>query len=151
MRRRFKILLPIAIVITGLLGAAALYFTRPDVETSSPEPLARLVRVVEVSPRTVQLRVTTHGTVAPRTESDLVPEVSGPIVWASPSFASGGFFEAEEPLVRIDPRDYRIAVTEAKAAFDQAVADADRFKRLYVRAAVALAELEFRIAHRDVT
>jgi len=104
MERRLKLLLPVAIVITGVLGAVALVATRPDVETNSPEPVAPLVRVIDVTPQTVQLRVTTHGTVAPSTESDLVPEVSGPIVWVSPSFTSGGFFEADEPLVRIDPR-----------------------------------------------
>ena len=129
MKRRLKILLPIAIVITGLLGAAALVATRPDVETSSPEALARLVRVVDVTPETVQLRVTTHGTVAPRTESDLVPEVSGPIVWVSPSFTSGGFFEENDPLVRIDPLDYRVALELARANLARAESELERERK----------------------
>lgn len=126
MEHPLKLLLPIGIVITGVLGAVALYFTRPDVETSSPEALARLVRVVEVTPENVQLRVTTHGTVAPRTESDLVPEVSGPIVWVSPSFTSGGFFEAGDPLVRIDPLDYRVALELARANLARAESELER-------------------------
>jgi len=126
MNRRLKLLLPIAIVVTGLLGAVALVVTRPDVETDAPEAVAPLVRVVEVAPQTVQLRVTTHGTVAPRTESDLVPEVSGPIVWVSPSFTSGGFFEADEPLVRIDPRDYQVALELARANLARAESELER-------------------------
>jgi len=126
MERRLKLLLPIAIVITGLLGAAALVATRPDIDTSPPESLVRLVRVVDVAPQTIQLRVTTHGTVAPRTESDLVPEVSGPIVWVSPSFTSGGFFEANDPLVRIDPRDYQVALELARANLARAESELER-------------------------
>jgi RND family efflux transporter MFP subunit len=126
MKRRLKLLLPIAIVITGLLGALALVATRPDVETNSPEARARLVRVVDVTPETVQLRVTTHGAVAPRTESDLVPEVSGPIVWVSPSFTSGGFFEENDPLVRIDSLDYRVALELARANLARAESELER-------------------------
>ena len=129
MRRFLKILLPIAIVITGLLGGVALVVTRDDVATSPPEPLARLVRVMDVSPGTVRLRVTTHGTVAPRTESDLVPEVSGPIVWRSSSFVSGGFFEAGDPLVRIDERDYQVALELARANLARAESELERERK----------------------
>jgi RND family efflux transporter MFP subunit len=126
MKGRLKLLLPIAIVITGVLGAVSLVATRPDVETSSPEALARLVRVVDVTPEKVQIRVTTHGAVAPRTESSLVPEVSGPIVWVSPSFTSGGFFEEGEPLVRIDPSDYQVALELARANLARAESELER-------------------------
>ncbi len=126
MKRYLKVLLPIAIALTGLLGGVALYVTREKVATSPPEPLARLVRVIDVEPRTVRLRVTTHGTVAPRTESDLVPEVSGPIVWVSPAFTSGGFFEADDPLVRIDPLDYRVALELARANLARAESELER-------------------------
>jgi RND family efflux transporter MFP subunit len=126
MESPLKLLLPIAIVITGVLGAVALVATRPDVETNPPEALVRLVRVVDVAPQTVQLRVTTHGAVAPRTESDLVPEVSGSIVWVSPSFTSGGFFKAEDPLVRIDPLDYRVALELARANLARAESELER-------------------------
>jgi RND family efflux transporter MFP subunit len=133
MKRRLKLLLPLAIVVTGVLGAIALVATRPDVETQSPEALPRLVRVVEVTPQTVQLRVTTHGAVAPRTESDLVPEVSGPIVWVSPSFTSGGFFEAGDLLVRIDPRDYQVALELARASLARAESELERETRELAR------------------
>lgn len=53
-------------------------------------------------------------------------------------------------LARLDPRDYRIALAEAKAAYDQAEADAQRYRRLYEREAVPLADLELATARRDV-
>ncbi|MCH2187722.1 efflux RND transporter periplasmic adaptor subunit [Myxococcota bacterium] len=60
---------------------------------------------------------------APRTESDLIPEVSGRVVWVSPKLVSGGFFDEDEPLLRIDDRDYAAALARAEA--DVARADSE--------------------------
>jgi RND family efflux transporter MFP subunit len=77
------------------------------------------VRVVRAMPRPVELSVRTQGTVVPRTESDLVAEVSGRIIAVSASLASGGFFEPGEVLVSIDPSDYEIALERARASLDR--------------------------------
>lgn len=142
MERALKILLPVAIVVTGLVGAAALVVTREKVATVLPEPMARLVRVVDAEPGTVRLRVSTYGTVAPRTESELVPEVSGRIVWTSSSFVSGGFFEAGDPLVRIDARDYQVALEVARADLARAESELERERKELKR--------EENLAHKDI-
>jgi RND family efflux transporter MFP subunit len=49
-----------------------------------------------------------------------VPEVAGRIIDVSRSFVSGGFFEADDVLLRIDPRDHRQAVVQARARVAQA-------------------------------
>jgi RND family efflux transporter MFP subunit len=104
----------------GALGAVVLMATRPSVETEPPEDVAVPVRLVRVEPRDHRLVVSTHGSVLPRTESSLIPEVSGSVVWVSPSLVSGGFFETEEPLLRIDPRDYEVALERARASLERA-------------------------------
>ena len=116
---RSKILPPL-IVGSGLLLALVLLVTGPDVEPRVPVPPIPLVRVLEVQPGALQLRVETHGTVMPRTESDLIPEVSGPVVWVSGSLVSGGFFQADEVLLRIDPSDYETALEQARARVSRA-------------------------------
>ena len=63
----------------------------------------------------VQLSVNTQGETRPRTEIDLVPQVSGKIVYVSPNFLEGGIFRRGETLVRIDPKDYEVAVISAEA------------------------------------
>jgi RND family efflux transporter MFP subunit len=105
----------LALVGAGGLVAWALAQGPPAPVPDSGEDPPRLVRVAEVAPGTHRFRVRTHGTVAPRTESDLVTEVAGQVVWASPALAAGGFFEKGERLLEIDPRDYRNAVSRAKA------------------------------------
>ncbi|MEM7728917.1 MAG: efflux RND transporter periplasmic adaptor subunit [Pseudomonadota bacterium] len=68
----------------------------------------------------VRLTVRTQGEARPRTEIDLVPEVGGKIVYVSPNFIEGGIFRRGETLLRIDPRDYEVAVVRAEANVAQA-------------------------------
>lgn len=52
-------------------------------------------------------------------------------------------------LARLDPRDYQIAYDEAYAQFIEAQADYKRYKDLYERNAVPVADLDVRRAKRD--
>ena len=107
---------------------ATLLLTRQQLDPTEPEPVAPAVRVMHVNPGSERMVVHSQGTVSPRTESDLVPEVSGNVVWISPNLVAGGYFEEGEPLLRIDGRDYRYALERARAAVDRAVAE-DEFAR----------------------
>ncbi len=119
--RRF--VLPFLIVLSGFGLAAILIVTGPKIEPRAPQSLAPLVRVLNVSPKTVQLSTLTHGTVVPRTESELVPEVSGRIIAMSPDMVSGGFFSEGEVLISIDPLDYEVALEQAKAGLTRSQSD----------------------------
>ena len=116
-------LAPLAVLVGGFGLAALLYATGPKVEPQPVEALAPLVRVMEVVPKTIQLRVRAHGTVVPRTESELIPEVSGRVLEMSPSLVSGGFFARDDVLLRIDPLDYEVALEQARAQLARASSD----------------------------
>lgn len=120
MKRDAKLWLPLAILLVGGLGFALLWATRPEVAARPAEISVPLVRVVTATPSDVRFVVHAQGTVVPRTESDLVPQVSGEVVWVSSSLASGGFFEAGDPLVRIDRADYEAGFESARAAVARA-------------------------------
>ena len=124
-----KLWLPLAILLLGGLGVALMLTTRPQVEARPPEISAPLVRVVAVTPRDVRFVVHAQGTVVPRTESDLVPQVSGVVTWVSPSLASGGFFEAGDALVRIERADYEAAYESARAAVARARSEHARARK----------------------
>lgn len=114
-REQRKRVLPVVVVVGAIAVALGLTATRAPVAPAAPEPVVPLVRVTAVETKAVRLDVETQGTVLPRTEGDLVPEVSGRVVWLSPSMASGGFFEAGDPLVRLDRGDYETALRRAEA------------------------------------
>ena len=118
-----KFVIPTAIVLACIFGAVTLMATSPTLTPSIPEPIATTVRVLEVAPRQVQLTVQSQGTVAPNTESELIPEVSGRVSWISPSLVNGGTFVAGEPLLRLEQRDYQTALQRAEAAMNRADAE----------------------------
>ncbi len=110
-----KVFLPFAIVLGSVLIMVFLVRSRPVVESKPPVVPPPLVRVTTATLDTVQLSVRSQGAVMPRTESALSAETDGQIVYVSPSFVPGGFFEKDELLVRLDPRDAELAVTRAAA------------------------------------
>ena len=100
-----KIALPAAILVLAGMGGLGLIASAPKIESVTPEKVYPVVRVMEAIPSNIPMWVRSQGTVVPRTESDLVPEVSGPVVWVSPALVSGGFFNEGDLLFTIDPRD----------------------------------------------
>lgn len=123
MKLSMKALLPVAVMFGSLLGMVGLIAARPDVSTQHPDRPLPLVEVQVATPRSVELSVEAQGSVVPRTESDLVAEVSGRITWVSPSLAAGGFLEPDEVLVRIDPTDYEVALERSEAALTRATSE----------------------------
>jgi RND family efflux transporter MFP subunit len=117
---RAKVVLPLAVLAVASAGAGILIATGSPV-AGRPSPRAvRAVRYVPVETRSVQLEINTQGTVAPRTENELIPEVSGRVVWTSPALVSGGYFQEGDALLRIASEDYAASVQRARAALARA-------------------------------
>ena len=120
LRLAVMIILPILLLGAGGLATRALILSFETPEAPPREVQSPLVRVVPARLETMRLTVQAEGTVAPRTESQLVAEVSGRVVEVSPSLAAGGFFEAGDVLLKIERREYELAITRARAAIEQA-------------------------------
>ena len=128
-----KFVIPAAIVLACLFGGYALLATSPKLEPSRPEPLATTVRVLDVRPQPVQLKVNSQGTVAPNIESELIPEVSGRVEWISPALVNGGYFEAGQVLLRLEDKDNRAKVERANAALTRSRAEHEHARYEYQR------------------
>ena len=118
--RLLRIVLPLAVLAIAGLAAFIMIRSRPEVETQPMRIEPPGVRVQAVVLDDVRLSVMSEGTVRPRTESQLVPEISGRVTSVAPSFAEGGFFEVGDVLVTIDPFDYQQAVISARSQLAQA-------------------------------
>jgi RND family efflux transporter MFP subunit len=116
MKRRRKLLVTLGILGVGVVGVAVIVALKPKAVPQTPPPRTPVVRVISADPSPLQFVVKAHGTVVPRRDGELVPQVSGNIEWISPLLASGGFFDEGEVLVRIDRADYEVARESARAA-----------------------------------
>ena len=137
LNRILKALLPLLVVGVALTGAYVMYLNRPPVETLTPVVTPPAVRVQQVAFESVDLAVSSQGTVQPRTSSQLVPEIAGTVLDVSPAFAVGGFFEEGDVLLQIDPYDYQQALIAARSQLAQA------------QLRLAQAEAEAEVARRE--
>lgn len=116
---KLKIVLPILIVALGGMAAALLVNSRDPVETRPAPPTAPLVSVLSVETSDQSLVVTAQGSVLPPTEATLGAQVAGEVVATAETFVAGGFFRRGDVLVRLDRRDYELAIESAKSEVAQ--------------------------------
>ncbi|MCZ6889033.1 MAG: efflux RND transporter periplasmic adaptor subunit [Gammaproteobacteria bacterium] len=118
-----KVLIPALVIVASIFGAMTLMATAPKLTPSSREPIPTTVRVTTVEPQRIRLSVSSQGTVNPSIESQLIPEVSGRVVWMSPALVAGGYFQEGDPLLRLDDQDLRASVARAEATLTRAKAE----------------------------
>ncbi len=142
-------IIPAIIVTVFIFGGATLMATAPLLEPAPIAPVTSTVRVQTVTPELVQLKVHSQGTVMPSTESQLIPEVSGRVVWMSPKLVAGGYFNEGELLARVDKVDYQNTADRAKATLIRAQAEQQhakfefqRLRRLEARRLTSRSQLE---------
>jgi len=128
-----KRLLPIGILFAGFITMGIIIKTGPTMDQKPPASTAPLVRTWIATSETVQLSVLTYGSVLPRTESELIPEVSGRVIKISPSMVSGGFIRKGEILLEIDPLDYEVALEQARASLAAAKSELSNAKKAHER------------------
>jgi RND family efflux transporter MFP subunit len=115
-----KILYPLLVLVLGT-GLALLLALDEAKQPAAPYERAPVtVRVTRVEAGAEYLSIKSQGTVQPRSQSELIPEVSGRVLWISPSLVDGGSFAEGDVLLRIDDADYRTAVQRGEAALERA-------------------------------
>lgn len=114
-RRVVHLVAAFAFVLVGILIFGAFKAGKPQIEKTSQAPSPPAVRIFEVETGSRTVMIMSEGTVRASQEISLVPEVAGKVFFVSPSLASGGRFRKGETLLRIDPVDYRLALTLAEA------------------------------------
>lgn len=109
------VLTPFAIIFAALIVMMVLGAVAPKPEKKPISVRAPLVEVAELSPSTVQFLIPSQGSVMPRTETNLISEVSGMVTQVSDKFVVGGFFKKGEEILRIDDITYKVAVLQAES------------------------------------
>ena len=134
-----RIILPILVLAGAAYATVTMIRNRPVPETREAAVPLALVETMEAEYSNVTLSVFAEGTVAPRTVTELTPEVGGRVIEVEDSLVVGGFFEEGDVLLRLDSRDYELAVTRARAPIAQARL---RLETERQEAAVAMEEWE---------
>ncbi len=126
MNKLLKIVAPIVVVAASIGVVTALSAAKPAPEKKEETQRMISLYVDEVKSETVTLSVHAQGEVRPKTEIDLIPQVSGRIVGISESFAEGAEFDPGETLIKIDDTSYKLAVIRAQAQVAEAMVAVQR-------------------------
>ena len=126
---RIKTVRPVLILAATFLVILMLFLGRRTPEENPKSYPPPLVRVAIGTPTSYQFSVPANGSVSPRTETDLIPQVSGEVISMSPALVAGGFFVAGVELARIDGADYRVNREATRAQVARAESDYARAEK----------------------
>ena len=115
MKGSFKKLLFIPPLILGVAVLVIAVKSKDKPERMPPAERITVVRTIEAPSVTVIPRALGYGSVEPGRVWQAVAEVGGKVVETHPQLKKGAILEAGVVLLRIDPTDYRLAVSETKA------------------------------------
>lgn len=110
-----------------LLAAAVvaiIFSTEPSAERAGAvKQTAMLVQVAGVERGTFRPLIVVTGTVTPERDIVLRPRVGGQVVERAPAFTPGGFVEASETLLKLDPADYENTLRQRRTELRQAASE----------------------------
>ena len=118
--RRLKIISTFAVGIIGIVLAVVLAKSAKKPESQIPQPKLPAVEVQIAEATRHTYRIQSQGTALPRTSIRLVSEVSGKVVSVAESFDVGQIFAKGDVLLKIDARDYELALAQARSQVAQA-------------------------------
>jgi len=119
-RGLLQALFAIVIVGAGVAGAVIFIKLKKPPQRKEQGVQAPLVEIEQLRSEDIRMTVQGYGTVSPKVQVDIIPEVAGKVVYIHPELIVGGLIRANQTILRIDPRDYELAVRQAESA----VADA---------------------------
>ena len=122
MLRIIGILSPLLVLAGGAAAVAVLFASAPQVKRTSEVKPPPLVAVVQAQRGTFSRVVQAYGSVMPAREVEIHPEVSGRVIEVHPSLEPGGIIPAGEMLLKIDPEEYELALSQAQGALAEAEA-----------------------------
>lgn len=115
MRRILQIVLPLLVLAISALIVFKIMTNPNKPKTKKVENPTVFIETIVAKKESLPILIETQGEVKARVYSKLIPEVSGRITFVSENFFAGKFFKKDETLIQIDPRDYHIALSKAKA------------------------------------
>mgnify|MGYP000427478123 CR=1 FL=1 len=116
------VLTPIAIVFFAIVGLIVVAALAPKPAKKPTIIKAPLVEVQDIERKDIRFTIASQGSVLPRTQTNLVSEVSGQITSVNEKFNVGGFFTKGEVLLSIDDISYRVNLLQAQSRLDAAKA-----------------------------
>jgi RND family efflux transporter MFP subunit len=110
-----RAVIAIAVLVAGVVTMNALIAAKPEAAKKPSAEIAPIVETVTVSNAAQRVDVVASGTVVPARSVVIAAEVGGRVTWINKDLEPGGRFAAGKALLKVDARDYQLAVEQQSA------------------------------------
>tara|TARA_Y100001970_G_C14093003_1_gene781074 strand:+ start:137 stop:1198 length:1062 start_codon:yes stop_codon:yes gene_type:complete len=93
---------------------------KPEAEFQKPKIIPQVVETLIAYPSEVRAKISSQGTIKPEHEISVTSEVGGKVVWVSENFLDGAGFNIGDTLMKIEKRDYELALISTESSLFQA-------------------------------
>ncbi|MDP0497759.1 MAG: efflux RND transporter periplasmic adaptor subunit [Verrucomicrobiota bacterium JB024] len=124
--RRFpwrRLLALFVVALIAVIGSTILIETGPKTSRRPPAPMQANVEAMVLSRTDARVVVEGMGAVIPQRSVEIRAQVGGEVVEMGPHFSEGRMVEKGELMLRLDDRDYQIALRQAEAQLENVKAD----------------------------
>ena len=120
------IILIISLVLTFLLISS-----KKETETINIVPQVPLVKVSPLFQNTINAKIQSQGVVNPSNEIVIIAEVNARVEWVSRKMETGSSFVKGDTLIKLDKRDYELALISAESNILNAKVNLEREQAEY--------------------
>ena len=111
---------PLIIISVSIIIFALMIRLRPEAKFEEPKIIPQLVETMVAYPSEVGAKISSQGTIRPEHEIFVTSELSGKVTWVSKNFLDGAGFQIGDTLMKIEKRDYELALISTESSLFQA-------------------------------
>ena len=111
---------PLIIILVSIIIFVLMIRLRPEAKFEEPKIIPQLVETMVAYPSEVRAKISSQGTIRPEHEIFVTSELSGKVTWVSKNFLDGAGFQIGDTLMKIEKRDYELALISTESSLFQA-------------------------------
>ena len=111
---------PLIIILVSIIIFVLMIRLRPEAKFEEPKIIPQLVETMVAYPSEVGAKISSQGTIRPEHEIFVTSELSGKVTWVSKNFLDGAGFQMGDTLMKIEKRDYELALISTESSLFQA-------------------------------
>ena len=120
MNRYIKKYSPLIIISVSIIIFILMIRLRPAAKFEEPKIIPQLVETMVAYPSEIGAKISSQGTIRPEHEIFVTSELSGKVTWVSKNFLDGAGFQIGDTLMKIEKRDYELALISTESSLFQA-------------------------------
>ena len=102
-------------LLLSILIALLMILNKPSAELKEKEINVPYVRTMMLLPQTVNAQISSQGFIKPKSELNIISQLNARVEWLSKKMEEGSSFGQGDTLIRLDQRDYELALITAEA------------------------------------